>query len=544
MTDAKTFLRPPTLQFNLIAPPVDFSGRQMELARLRANAEHGIWLTTATGELGNGMTALARRLAGELAGNFPDGHLEIDLGGGSTGLVEPLSPTEAQRRLLTAFHPAVFLPDDEKTLEALYQETFATRKVLLLLDNAADPTQIEHLLPPPPSVAIITTQAESPPPAHMFPFRLGGLSSEEARALLMRIAPTCKKMSRRILKKVLQHFGNNPLALRIVAPLLRDVYDKAPHTLLTRYATIQKRVTALRTSGSNLPVTIALELAYETLSIAQRAFFEALAVFPAPFGHRAAATIWGLDLEAADALLVTFARKNLLMYYPGADLYALHDLVSFYTQELLLGQLEWTHLVMARYARYILVEVQRANALYRAGGIHQSEGLLCFMKVWPHAWAFWRRVSGVDAGWPRPQNGEQWLCDFVRQAFPIIRAPVPLASRAAILKRTLEAAHTLDREAEAITLHHLGQLYTARGDLARAIAVYESQLKLAYELHDRLGEATALLNIGTTCGALGNIQRARESWHHALALFRMMGDPRAAQVQAWLETLEHKLNPL
>ncbi len=542
VTEPKTFIRAPALQFNLTSPPVDFTGRQTELATLRANFERGVLITSATDDLGNGMTALARQLAAELSKDFPDGCLEIDLRGGMTHLVAPLTPAEAQRSLLIHFHPHTPLPDDEKALDELYRETFTTHKALLLLDNAAGPAQLRHLLPRQSSAVIVTARAEFPTLAKLYPFSLGGLRSEEARALLAHVAPGCTAVPQRTINNILKRFGSSPLALRIVGALLREASPRAARMLLTHYNAIKKRLMALRPAGINLPVTIALELAYETLPLEQRAFFEALAIFPAPFSRAAAAMIWGLDIEATDAMLVAFVRSNMVMYYPEADLYALHDLVSVYVQELLLGQPEWTRLVMARYARYALAEAGRANTLYTAGGARREEGLLRFATVWPRVWAAWLRMSGADPGWPRPGEVDRWLCDFPGRVFPIAHTMLPMAQRTAILERVLEAARSLDRAAEGLILNYLGQAYAAQGESERALEAYEAYLKIAYDLHDRPGEANALMNIGIVCGALGDIKRVRESWRHTLALFKMIGDPRAAQVRVWLDTLESKLS--
>jgi len=541
MPESETFIRPPGLCYNLIPPPVDFTGRKVELATLLANFERGVLITSPADELGNGMTALARRLAVELRKDFPDGCLEIDLRGGLANFIEPLSPAEAQRRLLLPFYPDTSLPDDEKTLEELYRETFAARKVLLLLDNAAGPAQLRRLVPRQPSAVIVTARTEFPTLAKLYPLSLGGLPAEDARALLIRIAPACATLPRRLMNKILENFGSSLLALRIVGALLRDVFAKNPRALLSRYNTIHRRLMALRPTGINLPVAIALELAYETLPVEQRTFFEALAVFPAPFSRAAAAMIWGLDPAAADALLVAFVRRNLVMYYPEADLYALHDLVAVYIQELLLGQPEWTRQVMGRYVRYTLIEAGRANALYRAGGVHREEGVARFLAVWPHVWAAWLRMSSADPGWPRPDDVDRWLCEFAGRVLPILQTLVPLAERTVMLERILQAARALDRATEALVLNYLGQAYTAQGDAKRALEVYEAYLQIAYDLHDRTGEATALMHIGTVCGALGDIKRARESWRHALALFKMIGDPRAAQLRLWLEALERNL---
>ena len=49
------------------------------------------------------------------------------------------------------------------------------------------------------------------------------------------------------------------------------------------------------------------------------------------------------------------------------------------------------------------------------------------------------------------------------------------------------------------------------------------------------------MHIGTAQGALGNVEGAKESWQHAMALFMMIDDPRAVQVRAWLNALDERL---
>ncbi len=509
---------------------------------MRAHFDRGVLITSAAGDLGEGATALARRLAIDLVKDFSDGCLEIDLRGGAPGLVEPLDPVEAQRRLLRPFHPDAQLPDDATAVDRLYRETFTEHKVLLLLDNAASSAQLRRLLPRQPSAVIVTARTEFPVSAKLYTLSLEKLRTEDARAILLQIAPGCAALPQRILAKIMQRFGGNPLALRIVGALLRDTYSKTPRTVLTRYIALSKRLTALRNTDVNFAATIALELAYETLSPEQHPYFEALAIFPAPFSKLAAMVVWGVDAETADALLVAFVRSNLLMYMPETELYALHDLVFFYVQELMLGQPERTRLLMARYAHYALAEAGRASDLYNAGRFYREEGLLRFGAIWPHLWAAWLRMSGADPSWSHPGNVDRWLCDVALRVFPMLNRVLPMVEQLVILERVLEAAQPLDPNAEAMTLYYMGQIYTAQGNYMRALPCYEQYLKIVYDLHNRLAEAEAMMYIGSVCGALGDVKRARESWRHALALFRMIGDPRAAQLRVWLDTLESKLS--
>jgi len=546
-TELKLFVRPPTLRFNITPPPVGFVGRRAELADLLANFDRGVLITSAAGDLGEGVTALARRLVAELAKDFPDGCLEIDLRGGMPDFVTSLDPGQAQRRLLRPFYPDALLPEEPGELDRLYRETFGNLKVLLLLDNASSPTQLRRLLPRQPSAVIVTARNEFPVSSKLYSLSLHKLRTEDARALLLQIAPECARMRQRALNKILQRFGGSPLALRLVGALLRDSYIQTPRghgqprALLSQYNAIKKRLTALRTSDANLAVTIALELVYEAMPAEHRPYFEALAVFPAPFTRLAALVVWGVDMETADALLVAFVRSNLVMYTPETELYALHEMVSFYAQELMLGQPERTRLVMARYAHYVLAEAARAGDLYNARGPYREEGVWRFSAIWPHLWAAWLRMSGADTSWPHPGNVDRWLCDVVLRVFPMLSRVLPMTEQMVILERVLESAQRLDRQAEATTLYFLGQIYTAQEEHTKALKCYERYLGIVYELHDRKSEAEAMMHIGGACGALGDIERAQESWRHAQALFRMIGDPRAVQLRAWLEALERKL---
>jgi len=538
-TEQKLFVPPPMLRFNITPPPVGFVGRRTELAELLSHFDRGVLITSDAGDLGEGATALARQLASMLAKDFPDGCLEIDLRGGMPDVVTPMDPGEAQRRLLRPFFPDALLPEEPGELDRLYRETFSNLKVLLLLDNASSSTQLRRLLPRQLSAVIVTARTEFS--VKLYTLSLHKLRTEDARAMLIQIAPECAKMSQRLLAKTLQRFGGSPLALRLVGALLRDSGARTPRPLLTRYNTIKRRLTALRNFDANLAVTIALELAYEAMPAEQRPFFEALAVFPAPFTRLAAMAVWGVDAETADTLLVAFVRSNLVMYVPEAELYALHDMVSFYAQELMLGQPDRTRLVMARYAYYVLAEAARAGDLYNARGSYREEGIWRFSAIWPHLWAAWLRMTGADSSWPHPGNVDRWLCDVVLRVFPMFSRVLPMTEQMVILERVLESAQRLDRQAEATTLYFMGQIYTAQEEHTQALQCYQRYLRIVYELHDRRAEAEAMMHIGGACGALGDAKRAQESWRHALALFRMIGDPRTAQLRVWLEALERKL---
>ncbi len=164
-----------TALFTIPPPVTDFTGRKTELAQLKDNFSRGALISGLSGGGGVGKTELARKLAQEIAQDFPDAQLNIDLLG---TLETPLSSDEAMRRLLEPFYVGQKLPDDNTQLAGIYQQTFSNRKVLLLLDNAADVAQVRPLIPPAPSAAIITSRQHFTLSEFVFhPLKLGILAA-------------------------------------------------------------------------------------------------------------------------------------------------------------------------------------------------------------------------------------------------------------------------------------------------------------------------------------------------------------------------------
>ena len=530
-------------RFSITAPPTDFVGREEELQALLADFDRGALITSANGSAGVGLTALAYRLAQVLAERFPDGCLEINLQGAAPTLIEPTDPVEVQRRLLRPFCEERQLPEDPNALNKLYRKIFAKHSVLLLLDNAAGESQLRRLLPRSPSAAIVTSRAELfMSRGGLYPLKLTGLRPEDGRALLGNIVPELGQESPGVLSKLAERFEYNPLGLKIAGALLRAPYNWLPRTLLRRAEEARKRLVALRTEDDpNISATVALDLIYDVLSPELRNSFESLAVFPYPFTLSAAAAIWGLNVQDADKIMIALVRSNLVDYYPDRDTYMLHDLTRLYAQEILLGQMERAREILARYAHYTLREAALANAHYRKNDTDADEAHLRFTQNWPHLWTAWTRYSDERAGWPQPSDADRWVCDFPIRVRHGLQVMLPTADRLPIVERALAAAQRLgDRKVQGIHLGTLGRIHTHLGNQSRALEYHEQHLQIAYELKDRHGEADALMHVGLACGALGDVQRAQESWRQALRLFGIIGDPRAQRVKMWLEELEKR----
>lgn len=101
---------------------------------------------------GSGKTTLMRHVAHLVADYYPDGQLHVELQGSTV----PLADTEALGGLLRALGLAR-IPDTREDRLAAYRTMTATRRTLLLLDDAIDEAQIRDLIPANPGSAVLVT---------------------------------------------------------------------------------------------------------------------------------------------------------------------------------------------------------------------------------------------------------------------------------------------------------------------------------------------------------------------------------------------------
>jgi DNA-binding XRE family transcriptional regulator len=152
---ARDTIRPAQLP----AAPGRLVGRNTELDAMTDGA-HGRLPGTPTvvvidGPAGAGKTALALRWAHQVADQYADGQLYADLGGfGPPG--RSMSTDEVLEEFLTAMG-APAIPKTPAGRAALYRTLVADRKVLIVLDNAADHGHVEALLPASADCAVVVT---------------------------------------------------------------------------------------------------------------------------------------------------------------------------------------------------------------------------------------------------------------------------------------------------------------------------------------------------------------------------------------------------
>jgi Cdc6-like AAA superfamily ATPase len=133
-------LRPPLDVPHQLPPDVaGFTGREAELGTLRALVAEGasgtVVISAIAGTAGVGKTALAVHLAHQLASDFPDAQLYVNLRGYEPG--QRLNPTQVLDRFLRALGvPPDVLPKELDEQAARYRGLLAGRRALVVLDAA------------------------------------------------------------------------------------------------------------------------------------------------------------------------------------------------------------------------------------------------------------------------------------------------------------------------------------------------------------------------------------------------------------------------
>lgn len=525
--------------FTIPKPPKNFTGRKTVLddliERLNHAAEDGQPnLLALFGMGGIGKTALALEAAAQALPAFPDAGLYIDLRGPALardpalGASQAVTPAEAMRRLIGRFYPGATLPEDPDELAGLYRQTFEKRRVLLVLDNAANAAQVRALLPPAPSAAIITSRQQFTLPG-LHAQRLDVLDLPESRLLLGREAPRLADEPEAQLDKLAKVCGQLPLALRVAANLYNDRPDWALSDLMATLQNERSRLAALRAPDQpDLDVEAALNLSYTNLSAELQQRFRALAIFTAPFDKEALFAVWGLeetDLASGEACLAELLRRCLLDYRSKEEGYFLHDLSHLLAQQYLFQHEAEVEQVQDHFALYYLEISNQRNEVF-FGGENISVDI---DQVWPHLQALWLHL--VDkAGWPPISDANIALANFPNLTWSFILLRIPPGERVHYLQTCLQAAHeTEDAENEVICQAFLGLTFIEFGETKLALELLRPAI--TYELPKFAAyKGLFLINTGLIYQSYNDLEKAIACYTQSLELGRSADDPMLTSI--------------
>jgi DNA-binding SARP family transcriptional activator/Tfp pilus assembly protein PilF len=341
--DADTFGAAPlnSIRPSLLPAAVPgFTGRALELRALSAAAERPgrlVVITVIGGTAGVGKTALAVHWARQASADFPDGQLYVNLRG--FGPAEPVSATEALRAFLDALQvPAAQIPSSLDGRHALYRSLVEGKRILVVLDNARDPSQVRPLLPASPTtLVVITSRAEL---ASLVVTEGAGqisldiLTDADAHQLIAgRIGAARLAAEPAAADELIQLCAGLPLALAITAARAAAHPRFTLAALTAELRDARGRLDALSTGEDATDVRAVFSWSYQNLQPPAARMFRLLGLHPGPdIAAPAAASLAGLPLPLTRRLLRELARGHLLAE-PSPGRYAFHDLLRAYAAE-------------------------------------------------------------------------------------------------------------------------------------------------------------------------------------------------------------------
>jgi DNA-binding SARP family transcriptional activator/tetratricopeptide (TPR) repeat protein len=516
-----------------------FVRRDAELRRLTAlttaRPAPGVPIVvTVVGPAGVGKTTLALHWAHRAVDRFPDGQLHSDLRGFHRR--PAADPHEILARFLRALGvPAERVPGDTDEAAASYRSLLAGRRMLVILDNAANAGQVRPLLPGTADCTVLVTSRTRMPglvTAGGAELTVGRMSGPDAVEVLAAVLGAHRVNAEPgPAAELATACGHLPLALQIAAASLaaRPERSIAEHVAMMRSG---DRLDALRLDGdADLAVRSAFDLSYRALPPARRRLFRLAGLVPgADFTAPAAAALADASTDGIrhdlDALVDVHLVECML---PGR--YRLHDLVREYAAGLArvddstgadaaLGRLyRHYHATADASARLLyehLLRLPQPDPIPPSPPLDRT-GALAWLTAEHANVAAASRHAAVEG--PRPLS---WLlADALRGYWSSRRSN---AEWRATAKAALAAADEAGNEwAGAAMRISLAHCYTLARDYPRALAHGRHARGLCARLGWQRGEATALGNLCAVYADIGDLDRAAMHSREALEVHRKTG---------------------
>lgn len=485
-----------------------FAGRTGHLAELddlvrRTGGTAAGAITVVAGSAGVGKTALAVHWAHAAAPRFPDGQLYVNLRGFDPG-GRPVRPGEVLHGFLGALGvPAALIPADDDGRAALYRTMLAGRRLLILLDNAADADQVRPLLPGCAGCFVLVT-SRNQLTGLIVSMRarlltLPPLTGAEARQLLAaRLSPTRLAAEADAIAELIDRCQRLPLALALIAArlaaqpattiraLARQLGDEDPSGSLDTLS-VGDASTDLRTVFS---------WSYRHLSPDAARLFRLLGIHPGPdVSPAAVASLLAVTPARVRALLRELTGNHLLQEQ-RPDRFEFHDLLRAYAAEL---------------AKALDTPAARQQALHR---------VLDYYLVSAHTAAA--------------------LLEPLRERVPIAVSqrgvlPEPLSTRlealswfAAERAALLAAVRRAEAEGSHARCWQLAHIVStclyARGHWHDLASAQRTAMRAARRGGERTGEGHAHLGLARVYSGLGRWAKMRPHLRRALAIFADSGD--------------------
>jgi len=582
-----------------------FAGREGELAALNRLLDDSggrktgaVVISAVGGTAGVGKTALVVHWAHQVAHRFAHGQLYVNLRGFDPSGI-PVTPSEAIRGFLGTLGVSLDqIPQDLAAQASLYRSVLASRRMLIVLDNALDEQQVRPLLPGGPGCFVIVTSRR----------QLIGLAAADGASLLtldvLSRAEACQMLAVRLsseraaaepeaVDQIVSLCARLPLALAITAAHAAARPCLPLATLVAELREAPALLDALDTGDPAASVRAVFSWSSRQLGAEAARMFGLLGLHPGPdITTQAAASLAGITVPAANRELRELTAANLITeHLPGR--YTSHDLLRSYAAEqapaadskegrAAAGRLLDHYVHTAHAAALLLSPSRKPISIPVAGAGVTPEQLPGYQEAmaWfeaEHQVLLAAVALAAEAGF----DGHAWQLPWAMADFLDRRGY--WHDSAAVQRIALAAATRLgDTPARAMAGRALGKACAwltdydeARAHLTESLALYqqlgdrdgqarihqsllwvaerearyaeslkhaEQALVLFQATDDRAGQASALNAVGWCHALLGHPQEARSFCQRALALNQERGN-RRSEALTWdsLGYAEHQL---
>lgn len=568
--------------FHLPTDIDDFTGRDEQadkVARLitpeGSRSSTAVAIVVISGKAGIGKTALALHVAHKISDCFPDGQMYANLRGAEADVLDPAEALAGFLRELGI--DGADIPEHVDDRARMYRARLADRRVLIVLDNAADEAQVRPLLPGTACCAVlVTSRSRMAALAGSHAVPLDVMPDDQAAELLtMIIGRDRAQAEAQAVTEITRLCGFLPLAIRIVGARLESRPAWRIAWLAERLRDESRRLDLLK--AGDLEVRASFALSYQSQDTeAQRAFRFAGAM-PADFPAWNLAALLDTDTDQAEQLLEVLVDAQ-LVEVAGVDAtglirYCLHDLLRDFARECLsasepaamrvqgLSRLAQEYISAARTGSALLqpgtlgVEplgnpplavaivqedprnwftAERANLVSLVGLVHEAG-------LWEQTWSLTQALTAMlswRADWRAWEQTHWFAVDAARcaqdgHAEAAIRCSLGMLYRelgqydeaAAMLTGASEAFRQLgDEHHWATALRALGDTYRYQGLLEEAISAFSAALEVFRNARDNRSIAGALNGMADAHRGLSHWTEAKSEFEECIAIYRRLDD--------------------
>jgi DNA-binding SARP family transcriptional activator/Tfp pilus assembly protein PilF len=525
-----------------------FTGRATELTALSrlldqsgTQAPGTVVISAIGGTAGVGKTALAVHWAHQVAGQFPDGQLYVNLRGYDPGPL--VTAADALAGFLRALGvPGQDIPPEEDDRAARYRSLLAGKRMLVVLDNAASAEQVRPLLPGTPACMVVATSRDALTGLvardGATRLDLDVLPPQDAASLLRALIGPRADADLDAVAELATQCCRLPLALRVAAELAGARSATPLGDLAAELADQRKRLDLLDAGlDPRTAVRAVFSWSYHHLDAATARTFRLLGLHPGTdFDRYAVAALTAMTAEQADQVMDVLARAHLIQA-AGPRRCSMHDLLRAYAHELavardgdgdgveqaLTGLLDYyLHSTAAAIDTVLPAEAGRPPRVPQSATPAPPLADPAVARAWLDA----EQANLVAAAVYAAANGRQGHATrFSATLGRYLENGGHFAEAFTLQSHARDAARRAgDRAAEATALNSLGLVAWWRGQYEQAAGHLRQALALHRESDDQSGQAYVLANLGIVMGQQGRYEQAAGHLRQALALHRETGD--------------------